>query len=86
MFNNLIDNLGISPTYDIDPKTNNIPPASNSRWYFFAIPLFANLNIPYNMLTNNTTQCLIKVTLDDHKFILPSSPNTSLFMSKSYHV
>ena len=77
MFSNLIDNLGISSTYDIDPTTNNIPPASNSRWYFFAIPLFANLNIPYNLLTNNTNQCLIKVTLDNHKFILPSSPSTN---------
>ena len=77
MFTNLIDNLGISSNYDIDPTTNSIPPASNSRWYLFAIPLFANLNIPYNMLTNNTNQCLVKVSLANNKFILPSSPNTN---------
>ena len=72
-FPNLIDNLGISSSYDIDPTTNNIAPGSLSRWYFFAIPLFANLNIPWNLLTNNTNQCLIKVNLKDNKFILPSS-------------
>ena len=38
MFTNLIDNLGISASYGIDPITNSIPPASASRWYFFAIP------------------------------------------------
>jgi hypothetical protein len=77
MFTNLIDNLGISNTYDIDASTNTIPPAGNSKWYFFAIPLFANLSIPFNVLTNNTKQCIIKIELDANKFILPSSPNTS---------
>ena len=77
MFNNLIDNLGISASYDIDASTNNIPPASNSKWYFFAIPLFSNLNIPWNLLTNNTNQCLIKISLNANKFILPSSPNNN---------
>ena len=77
MFTNLIDNLGMSSSYDIDPSTNSIPPGSNSKWYCFAIPLFANLNIPFNVLTNNTNQCIIKVDLDAGKFILPSSPNTS---------
>ena len=77
MFTNLIDNLGISSSYDIDANTNTIPPGSNSKWYFFAIPLFANLNIPFNVLTNNTNQCIIKIDFDAGKFILPSSPNTA---------
>ena len=77
MFTNLIDNLGLSSSYDIDASTNSIPPGSNSKWYLFAIPLFANLNIPLNVLTNNTNQCIIKVDFDAGKFILPSSPNTS---------
>lgn len=77
MFTNLIDNLGISNTYDIDASTNTIPPASNSKWYFFAIFLFANLNIPFNVLTNNSNQCITKIELDSGKFILSSSPNTS---------
>jgi len=76
MFTNLIDNLGISATYGIDPVTNSIPPASASRWYFFAIPLFNNLNIPYNLLTNNTNQCILKVTFAKNQFVLPSSPGT----------
>ena len=76
MFTNLIDNLGISSSYGIDPVTNSIPPASASRWYFFAIPLFNNLNIPYNLLTNNSDQCLLKVTLADNKFVLPTSPTS----------
>ena len=74
MFTNLIDNLGISATYEIDPVTNSIPPESTSRWYFFAIPLFNNLNIPYNLLTNNTNQCMLKVTLAENNFVLPTSP------------
>ena len=45
MFTNLIDNLGISATYGIDPVTNSIPPGDTSRWYFFAIPLFSNLKV-----------------------------------------
>ena len=77
MFPNLIDNIGITSSYDIDPSTNSIPPSSNSKWYFFAIPLFANSQIPYNLLTNNTNQCILKIELDKDKFILPSSPNTS---------
>ena len=77
MFTNLIDNLGLSPSYDIDASANTIAPGSNSKWYFFTIPLFANLNIPFNVLTNNTNQCLIKIDFDAGKFILPSSPNTS---------
>ena len=76
MFTNLIDNLGISSTYEIDPVTNSIPPASTSRWYFFAIPLFSNLNIPFNLLTDNSSQCILKVTFADNKFVLPSSPGT----------
>ena len=76
MFTNLIDNLGISPTYGIDPVTNSIPPASASRWHFFAIPLFNNLNIPYNLLTNNTSQCILKVTFAENKFVLPTSPTS----------
>ena len=36
-----------------------------------------DLNIPFNVLTNNTNQCIIKVELDAGKFILPSSPNAS---------
>ena len=77
MFTNLIDNLGLSSSYDIDASTNSIPPGGNSKWYLFAIPLFANLHIPLNILTNNTNQCIVKVDLDAGKFILPSSPNTS---------
>ena len=77
MFTNLIDNFGLSANYDIDPSTNSIPPSSNSKWYMFAIPLFANENIPYNLLTDNTNQCILKIELDSNKFILPSSPNTS---------
>jgi len=76
MFTNLIDNLGISSNYGIDPVTNSIPPASTSRWYFFAIPLFNNLNIPYNLLTNNSDQCFLKVTFADNKFVLPTSPTS----------
>ena len=76
MFTNLIDNLGISATYGIDPTTNSIPPASASRWYFFAIPLFSNLNIPYNLLTNNTSQCILKVTFAENQFVLPTSPTS----------
>ena len=38
MFVNLIDNIGISSSYDIDASTNNIPPSSNSKWYLFATP------------------------------------------------
>ena len=75
MFTNLIDNLGISSTYGIDPVTNSIPPASTSRWYFFVIPLFNNLNIPYNLLTNNS-ECILKVTFAENKFVLPSSPTS----------
>ena len=63
-----------SSTYDIDPSTNSIDPGSTSRWYMFAIPLFANERIPYNVLTT-TNQCLVKVELDANKFILPTSPN-----------
>ena len=33
--------------------------------------------VPFNVLTNNTNQCIIKVDFDAGKFILPSSPNTS---------
>ena len=76
MFINLIDNLGISATFGIDPATNSIPPASASRWYFFAIPLFNNLNLPYNLLTNNSDQCYLNVTFADNKFVLPSSPTS----------
>ena len=76
MFINLIDNLGISPAYGIDPVTNSIPPAGASRWYFFAIPLFSNLNIPYNLLTNNTSQCILKVTFAENQFVLPTSPTS----------
>ena len=72
----LIDNLGLTSSYDIDPSTNSIAPGSISSWYFFAVPLFSNLNIPYNMLTNNSNQCLIKINLAANKFILPSSPGT----------
>jgi len=75
MFTNLIDNLGISNLYDIDPSTNNIAPASSSKWYFFAIPLFPNENIPWIVLTQSN-QCVIKVELDANKFILPTSPLT----------
>ena len=71
MFTNLIDNLGISTTYGIDPVTNSIPPASTSRWYFFAIPY-----IPFNLLTNNTNQCILKVTFAENKFVLPTSPTS----------
>ena len=52
MFTNLIDNLGLLSSYDIDASTNSIAPGSNSKWYLFAIPLFANLNISFNVLTN----------------------------------
>ena len=76
MFTNLIDNLGISSTYGIDPVSNSIPPASTSKWYFFAIPLFNNLNIPYNLLTNNTSQCILKVSFASNKFVLPTSPTS----------
>ena len=77
MFTELIDNLGISSSYDIDPTTNNIPPSKASRWYFFAIPLFSYLNIPYNLITNNNSGCILKITLSNNKFILPTSPNTN---------
>ena len=40
MFTNLIDNLELSFSYDIDASINTIPPGSNSKWYFFAIPLY----------------------------------------------
>ena len=76
MFTNLIDNLGISATYGIDPVSNSIPPAGTSRWYFFAIPLFSNLNIPFNLLTNNTNQCILKVTFAENQFVLPTSPTS----------
>ena len=76
MFTNLIDNLGISASYGVDPVTNSIPPASASRWYFFAIPLFNNLNIPYNLLTNNTSQCILKVAFAENQFVLPTSPTS----------
>ena len=75
MFTNL-DNLSISTTYGIDPVTNSIPPASASRWYFFTIPLFNNLNIPYNLLTNNINQCILKVTFAENQFVLPTSPTS----------
>src|SRR5690606_298775 len=81
MFTNLIDNLGISSTYGIDSVSNSIPPASASRWYFFAIPLFNNLNIPYNLLTNNTSQCILKVTFASNKFVLPTSPTSYAYLS-----
>ena len=77
MFTNLIDNFGLTTSYDIDASTNNIAPGSKSKWYFFAIPLFQNCDIPFNILTDNTNQCIIKVDLDANKFILPSSPNQS---------
>ena len=74
MFEDLIDNLGISSSYDIDPLTNTIPPASESIWYFFALPIFSYLNIPYNILTNNNSQFQLKVDLAKNRFVLPSSP------------
>jgi hypothetical protein len=75
MFPDLIDSLGISADYNIDPVTNNISPGSLSRWYFFAIPLFSDGYIPWKILTE-AGQCVIEVKLKSNSFILPSSPGT----------
>lgn len=78
VFPNLIDNIGITSSYDIDKSTNVINPASNSPWYFFGIPLFAHCNIPWNVLTSNSNDpVLVKVSLEKDRFIMPSSPTTN---------
>ncbi len=72
MFPDLIDNLGIRSTYDVAPVTNEILPASKSKWYMFAIPLFQHLNIPWNLI-NTGNSCKLFIKLASEKFIVPSS-------------